>query len=182
MEEVYEALVNLWQKERTSSELISLPERFLNELTEYFAFIRRQIRLSDKESLNTKIRSAEFGMMQRLLESLLKIRMRKIMSLVHQPTELQNFLPFEKKTFNIIQRVLSQHESMIKNSLNNPRILQRDLNRRYEVVVFLKDFPKFVGEDLNSYGPFKAGDVASICSENVPALVMKNVVKPIKSV
>ncbi|MCS6768900.1 MAG: hypothetical protein NZ570_00470 [Candidatus Caldarchaeum sp.] len=182
MEEVYEKLFSLWQKQRSSEELLKIPEELLNELAEYFALIRRQVRLSDKNSLQTKVRLAEFDMMQRLLESLLKHRMRKIIALSSTLSSLENLLPFEKNTFNTMQRVVSQHESMVRNGLNDPRILYREMEHRYEIVVFLKDFPKFVGEDLYGYGPFKSGDVAAICSANVPALQKREIVKPVKSV
>ncbi|MEM1946264.1 MAG: hypothetical protein QXH12_01370 [Candidatus Caldarchaeum sp.] len=180
METVYETLLGIWNKERASEELTSIPEKLLEDLAEYFSYLRRQIRLSDRSSLNTRVRSAELEMLQRLLESLLRIRMRKIVAMAFQQPSVENVLPFEKKTFNVIQRVMSQHEDMIRSGLNDPRMLQREIERRYEVVIFLKDFPRFVGEDLSSYGPFKAGDVAAIYSGNVPALARKNVVKPVK--
>ncbi|MEM2236856.1 MAG: hypothetical protein QXR26_01510 [Candidatus Caldarchaeum sp.] len=180
MEEVYETLLGLWSREKASEELTSIPEEFFEDLAEYFAYIRRQIRLSDKNSLNTRIRSVELEMLQNLLESLLRIRMKKIVAMAFQQPVLENVLPFEKKTFNVIQRAVSQHEAMIRNGLNDPRMLQREIDRRYEVVIFLKDFPRFVGEDLNSYGPFKAGDVAAVYAGNVAALVRKNIVRPVK--
>lgn len=182
MDDVYERLYELWQRQRTSDELVKIPDELLNDLAEYFAAVKRQVRLSDRNSLNTKLKLAELEMMQRIMQSLLRARMRRIMALASKASGIDNVLPFEKKTFNTIQRILTQHESKIMNGLNDPRILVHETEHRHEVVVFLKDFPKFVGEDLQSYGPFKAGDVAAICSGNVPALQRRGIVKPIKSV
>jgi len=41
----------------------------------------------------------------------------------------------------------------------------------YEEVRFLRDVPAIVGEDLKTYGPFKAGDVAKLPRGNADALV-----------
>jgi len=182
MNDVYETLFNVWSKEKSSKELTALPENLLNELAEYFAQLRRQIKLGDRNSLNTLLKSAELEILQKFLGSLLRIRMRKIVNSALRQEPLENLLPFEKKTFNILQRAIAHHTDMMKNGLNDPRTLQFENEHRNEVVIFLRDFPKFVGEDLNSYGPFKAGDVASINSGNAQALVRKHVVKIIKSV
>lgn len=182
MEEVYEKLFDVWNRERAVSEIIKVPEDLLESLAEYFAQLRRQLRLSEKDSVNAQLKKTEMEMLQRLLQSLLYIRMRKIIHAVFNQTALDNLLPVERKTYNALQRAISQHEAVVKSGVVDPRELLKESEHRHEVVIFLRDFPKFVGEDLNSYGPFKAGDVATIYSGNVPSLVKRNIVRLVKSV
>lgn len=182
MEEVYERLLDAWNKERSTSEVVKISEELLESLAEYLAQVRRQLKLSDRDSVNAQLKTAEIEMLQKLLQSLLRRRMDKIVHAVFQKTPLDNLLPAERKTYNALLRAVSQHEAVIKSGLVNPRDLLKESEHEHEVVVFLKDFPKFVGEDLNSYGPFKAGDVAAICSGNVPSLVRRNIVRLVKSV
>ncbi len=47
------------------------------------------------------------------------------------------------------------------------------------LVTFLTDVPKFVGEDLKTYGPFTTGDLAWIPKGNVKILEEKGVIKVI---
>jgi DNA replication factor GINS len=182
VEDVYERLLDAWKKERSASEVVKISEELLENLAEYLAQLRRQLKLSDKDSVNAQLKTAELEMLQKLLQSLLQKRMHKIITAVFQKTPLDNLLPAERKTYNALQRTISQHEAVIKSGLVNPRDLLKESEHKHEVVVFLKDFPKFVGEDLNSYGPFRAGDVAAICSGNVPSLVRRNIVRLVKSV
>lgn len=180
MEEVYEKLLELWNKERVVDELQQIPETFFDELSEYMGHLRRTIRLGEKNSPNTLVKKAELEMVVRLLESLMRTRMNKVVEAAFKQTTLENALPFEKRTLSDIQRALSQHEAKIRNGLSSPKSFFVEEEEKLEVVVFLKDFPKFVGEDLQSYGPFKEGDIATVYYANVQALMQKKIVRPIK--
>ncbi|MDW8083848.1 MAG: hypothetical protein RMI49_01415 [Candidatus Caldarchaeum sp.] len=182
MEDVYERLLELWKRERLDRELQQIPEDFLEKLCSYIGSIRRQVRLSERESPNTYVRKAELEMISHLLESLLRIRFSKIVEAAFNQYSIENTLPFEKRTLNNIQRTLLQHVERIKNSLSNPKSLLAEEEEKLEIVVFLRDFPKFVGEDLRSYGPFKEGDVATIYPANAQALVQKKIVRLVKLV
>ncbi|MEM4574479.1 MAG: hypothetical protein QXF45_08090 [Candidatus Caldarchaeum sp.] len=180
MEEIYEKLLELWNQERTDEKMQAIPDNFFEELSSYVGKLRRQIRLSEKDSPNTLVKNKEIEMITRLLESFLRIRFYKLMEAALEQRSVENMLPFEKKTFAAITQTLSQHEDKIKNSLSSPKLLMTEEEEKLELVVFLQDFPKFVGEDLRSYGPFKEGDVTTIHYANAQALSKKKIVRPVK--
>ncbi|MDW8062961.1 MAG: hypothetical protein RMI43_02185 [Candidatus Caldarchaeum sp.] len=180
MEETYEKLLELWNAERMNNELQQIPEQFFEELSNYMGHLRRQIRLSERDSPNTLLKNTELEMIAKLLESLLRLRLRKIIEAAFTQTPAENMLPFEKKTHTYIIRALSHHEAKIRNASASPKSLLAEAEEKSEVVVFLKDFPKFIGEDLRAYGPFKEGDVATIYYANAQALAQKKVVRLIK--
>ncbi|MEM0349008.1 MAG: hypothetical protein QXE96_02795 [Candidatus Caldarchaeum sp.] len=180
MEEVYEKLLELWGRERSEPSLQKIDEIFLDTLANYMGMLRRQVRLSERDSLNASLKSAELQMLGKLLESVLSIRFRKISEAAMRQEQLENLLPFEKKTMEHIMRALSFHEAKVRNGVHNPRTLYAEEDEKLEVVVFLRDFPKFVGEDLVSYGPFKEGDLATIYHANAVALAQKKVVRLMK--
>jgi DNA replication factor GINS len=40
-------------------------------------------------------------------------------------------------------------------------------------VAFLQDIPQFVGIDMGCYGPYRAGDIATVPEENAKVLIEK---------
>ncbi|MEM3123520.1 MAG: hypothetical protein QW756_05505 [Nitrososphaerota archaeon] len=179
---VYERLLSLWMRERSSVKLNKLPEEMLKEVSSHVSNLRRQQKLSERGSINSVLRGSEIIMIQRLLDSLFRLRLGKIIRSGISEIPTENMLPFERRYVNTITRAAQEHSYTTRTILTNLQLLQHRKESRYEVVVFLKSFPKIVGEDLVSYGPFSEGDLATIPVENASLLASKNVVKLVRLV
>jgi DNA replication factor GINS len=177
---IYERLLELWTRERSSETLTKIPEELIKELSTHVSLIRRQLKLSERGSINAALRNSELHMIQRILESLFKVRLRKIMTSGASDGQLENLLSFERRFYNILQRALQSHLDSVKSILSNPLLLQPRKESKYEVVIFLKQSPRIVGEDLVSYGPFQEGDIASLPVENANLLARRNIVRRVQ--
>jgi len=174
---MYEKTLELWLREREMKDLCEIPESFVEELSKYASTLRRQIRLSDRSSLSSALKSAELDMVQAIVESLLEMRFRKIIMMSIDDRQPDNMLSFEKKTFYGLQRIMSEHRERIKSISHELRMPYSDSEPKYDVVSFLQPFPKVVGEDLRSYGPFKPGDIAALPPANARSLARRNIVR-----
>jgi len=173
----YEKTLELWMREKGTEELCEIPAGFEEELYNYASEMRRQLRLSDRSALSSSLKSSELEVAKRMAESLFEIRFRKIVAMAMTDRQPERILNFEKKLFYGLQRLVSEHRDRIKSVSRELRISHGNADSRYDVVAFMQPFPKVIGEDLRSYGPFKQGDVATLPPENARSLAKRNVVR-----
>ncbi len=179
-EGIFEKLLELWIRERSSETLVKIPEELIREISAHTSLMRRQLKLSEKGSISAALKNSELNMMQKMLESLFKIRLDKIMAASPEKGPPENMLYFEGRFYNTLQRALQIHLDSVRSILTNPLLLQPRKEFKYEIVIFLKQSPKIVGEDLTSYGPFQEGDMASLPAENANLLARRNVVRRVQ--
>ncbi len=171
--------MELWTRERSTEQLTAIPNELVQELATYASDIRRQIRLTDRDSITAALKSAELEMLQRLLKSLLEVRFRKILAAVLKGEEPENLTPFEKRVFHSLQRTIDEYMDSIDMMARQLRMTFMETDSKYDVVSFLQPVGRFVGEDLKSYGPFKQGDIAILPVENARSLAKRSIVKRI---
>jgi len=81
------------------------------------------------------------------------------------------------KRAEAIEKVLRETLAKRERELEEARRRLEEKVRRYTYVTirFKTDIPQFVGADLTTYGPYKAGDLASIPDLNAAILIEKGV-------
>jgi DNA replication factor GINS len=77
----------------------------------------------------------------------------------------------EEKIYKEISSFAEAYRNLVKNILHGyaPKA-GIETKRRRVVLRFLKDVPAIVGADMDTYGPFKAEDIASLPVENAKIL------------
>ena len=158
----YETLRKIEQDERDNRMLSQLPPRFFEEFADY---IEKKERISKEKGDKFELQTAT----QRL-QSILEMRERKLvnftLSYVRSGAVPENMLDSEKELFeSLVERIRDFHKK-------RDMALSSD-KTSFRAVVFLQEFPVFVGIDMGHYGPYKTGDIATVPEENARLLVEK---------
>lgn len=152
----FAGLRNVQQAEKKST-ISKLPADFFLDAGEY---------LGSAEGLEKK--NAE-----NVFEDILEARELKVQKLAlgaahGEKVNIENLTVMEKGLFERMVKELQNHRAKVLNKENHKKEKPR--------VIFLQDFPRFAGVD-GEYGPFKAGSVEEIPSENAELLIKKKVVE-----
>ncbi len=108
-----------------------------------------------------------------------------------ETSELPEILPEEKPLFREIRDTLIKYkkgiiDNVIELKLPNveeqekPKELKTDKKLETKLVRFLTPTPKFIGDDLNVYGPYDEEDIAALPTRVANVLIKKNRVEQIK--
>ncbi len=189
----YETLYEILRKEKTTSEIQKLNENFFQNVVNY---IKEKSEILESQKKKTSIfASVEIIKTQKQLDNIKKIlkelyerRENKIIQIAlfssrtSQKKEDLSLLEEENKFYKKLERIFSNYRKDIL-----IRILSKELPKieepkdikienkernKTKLVRFLHSLPKFVGEDLNIYGPFEAEDIS-----NLPYKVAKVLMK-----
>jgi DNA replication initiation complex subunit (GINS family) len=185
MSERYETLLQAWRKERHTSDIQSLPDSFLANMTNYVSEMREGSRMLDKGSLRGKIVEKEKENAERMLGELTQIRLRKIIvaELDGTPISGSDLTREEKALHSDLRRLLSGHDERVKSILRG-RVPKVEAKPQPEpglrVVRFLQAVPAIMGIDMKTYGPFEPEDVASIPAENAENLIRRGIAKGVE--
>ncbi len=179
--DVYEVLMDAWRKERNERGLAKLPDDLAEKLREYVGSIKHYLRVSDRESLTFELREAAVEAVTRLVQEIFELRLRKLVESAIKGEALENLFIFERRIYPRLASLVKEYRESVRELVT--AIAYQDWEKvgsKYEVVYFLKDAPQFVGIDLETYGPFKAGDIAALPPENARNLELAGLVKSIK--
>ncbi len=160
----YEALRKAVAEEKTSNRLTRLPDTLFTDVREY---LDKKARLHEKED------KWELDSAKNTLQDLMDIRERKILTsaLFSSRTGVvpENMIAAEKDFFDrIVKLVCKFREEKEKHF---------EAADPVESVELLEDVPAFVGADMQSYGPFSAGQTACLPQENARLLVKEGSAK-----
>ena len=75
-------------------------------------------------------------------------------------------------------RVLSKKQPDLK---KEPKEIKTEDNNKLKLIRFLTEIPKFIGTDLNIYGPFEREDLANLPKDIAKTLIEKKRAEEIKS-
>ncbi|RLF17061.1 MAG: hypothetical protein DRJ66_01705 [Thermoprotei archaeon] len=167
-ESIYEILIKIWLKELEENELTEVPFDIYEKVSGYL----RQIKESD---VPQSIRSAEEKFIRKLVLSLFKIRITKLITafLSGVAISTEDLPPEEREVLNAFRN--SFDKILIKFSQDlSSKVKEKERRRKsYVLIRFRADIPRFVGSDNNIYGPFRCEDVAFIPSPDAEDLISK---------
>ena len=195
----YETIYETLRKEKYEPELQLLPPSFFNYILNYLKE-KQDLVDSQKKSQNLmfsgEIEKTEKQIqnVKRLLKELYERRENKIIQLAlfssrtSTKIDLSSLLEEEQKFYKSILVKLNNYRkgillnllSLKEPEIDKPKDIKTETQESTKLVRFLKDVPKFMGEDLNIYGPFTEDDIASIPQKVASLLIKKNRAKQIK--
>ena len=195
----YETLFELLRNEKNRDELQKLSPNFLNEVSSYIS--EKQNSLNEKlnmysEEEKIKAERQIFHLKNSILRELYEKRERKIIAMALNKSRTNTIidtslmLPFEKKMFDELVEIFTKNRSdfikkifEIKKTIVKEEIQENeedddeDENNEKEtntkLIRFLTSVPKFMGKELEVYGPFEEEDVASLPEEIAELLIKK---------
>lgn len=195
----YETIRNAQRAEK-EEELQKLPESFFESVKNWFAH---------KEKMKDTTSLLEVENAKKLLEDLINRREKKIvlaaLRTVRGDVPPANLNDEERRFFDEIVKLLKVFKTNINEKFKEPtQIVEEKLEEAKEsieklkkeekiekienifprpngktLVKILNDLPRFVGPDLESYGPLKAGDIISLPKDISNLLINRKIAENI---
>ncbi len=195
----YEILFDLLREEKGTNSLVKLDKDFYDKVAKYLAEKKAILESQEKkasvftasETLKTK---KQLDNIQRILREFYERREFKIIDLAlfqsrtSEVVDLSIMLEIEKEFYFAVLESLNLFRREILMSLleaKTPKIPSREAlkpnsdvtPKELKTVRFVQAVPKFVGTDLNVYGPFEEEDVASLPKAVADVLIKKEKAK-----
>ncbi|MBI2208365.1 DNA replication complex GINS family protein [Candidatus Woesearchaeota archaeon] len=201
----YETLFEILKRERDTADLQKLDINFFDDFVDYLNEKKKLLEKEDslfsydeKKKVEKQIDNA-----RRIIKDIYERREKKIMGIALIKSRTKSdvmdksaFLEHEKKLFNEIVRTMdSFRKSIIHNVTlgkkpSETKIENKEMGRdesagkdakqdssTAKLVRFLHSVPKFVGKELEEYGPFEEEDIANLPSEIADLLIGKGRVR-----
>lgn len=197
----YESLYDILRKEKSQDDLQKLDQNFFRNVLDYL-HTKKQI-LETQQNKESIFASSEIQKTRKQLENTQKIlrelyerRENKIIQMAlfssrtNSMSEHEALLEEEKELYISIKNALAGYrENIIGNLINGKlpnlekaKIIKTSENQTSEtkLVRFMTAVPKFVGNDLNVYGPYEEQDIANLPKKVADILIEKSRVELIK--
>jgi len=197
----YEVLFELVRREKDRDELQQLEGTFYQDLVEYLNE-KNQILREQKTKLETfsadesENSERQIENIRRLISKLYEIRERKIIMMALTKSKTKSnivntaaMLKEEQKLFNELVAVFDKYRQDVLVSLlmakapgdKDKPLETEEQKQKTKMVRFLHAVPKFLGKELEVYGPFEEEDVASLPEEIAEVLINKDRAEEISS-
>ena len=203
----YETLYELLKRERERTDLQKLEPAFFSDTINY---IKDKKKILEAKSEDSVFEPEERRKTERQLENIYKIvkelyerRERKIISLATDKSRTKSnlidasgLLKEEKVFFDALTNMLDNYREAILFAVLNEKMpfMQSldekkpaeifrsaiELKKPTRLVRFTSHVPKFVGPELEEYGPFEEEDIANLPTEVVDILISKGKAEEIK--
>jgi DNA replication initiation complex subunit (GINS family) len=170
----YKDIYDVARNERYSKELQKIPERFIEDVSEYIGE-KKQITLkhdSDFSDVIAKTKKQLENAITLFKEFMIR-RRKKILDLVLVASEtgiskrdFDNMLDFEKELFDGLMKSVTSSEKRITGILSG-----KSLGERMQAVVFREDVGEFMDFNGEKIGGFEKGQKASVPKEIAKILI-----------
>ncbi len=206
MTEYYKVILDCWRREIQNEGIQPLPDGFYSSMSQYSQQLKEQVKTVDKETLKGKIIEKEREHVEKMLNDLNRLRLRKLIvsELDGVAVDHLNLTLEEKKLQVELRRLQSSHTQSIRQILLGKDIHEdtglvaveppairavtkigdshtEKTQLTLKVVRFLQPLPAIMGVDMKTYGPFKAEDVASLPAQNAENLIRKGIAKMVET-
>jgi len=196
----YDLLFDILRTEKSRDELQKLDEKFYSNVVDYINSKESVINNPNTPHSERELTRIQLGNVKKLLIELYDRREKKILNLAVYKIKTssgmintEGLLDEEKHLFDKIYSELSKNRAYVignvldgKMSLIEPEMTVQkprpadiitaagsDVSDTMKSVRFIKPVPKFLGPELEVYGPFEENDIASLPSKISNILVSK---------
>lgn len=157
-----ETLRKIEDEEKLQSKLCKLPHDFLREVSEY---LKKKKAVAGEKGEDWEYRAAS----QRF-QNIIQMRERKVLnftlSYVRSGAVPEDMTAEERELFESVVRSIQEFQA------RNKKVMAGEKTDML-TVAFLSDLPQFVGIDMAAYGPYKAGDIATVPADNAKVIAEK---------
>ncbi|HLD02672.1 MAG TPA: hypothetical protein VJC07_03175 [Candidatus Nanoarchaeia archaeon] len=198
----YEALYDIYRKEKYAQELQQLPATFFIDVVRYIeektSILENQKNKDPTFAGESKKTEAQLNAVKKILEEIYERRENKILQLamlssrVSSKQDLGTLLKEELELYDKVFKLLDTHRNgILRNILSAkmpnlpeeaPKPLKTDIAvpSQNTAIRFMQDVPRFVDADLITYGPFEKEDVANIPGKLAAILIRNNKAEEIR--
>jgi len=202
----YETLFELLQREKERMDLQKLDPSFFNDVIGYIKDKKKILEAKDSSvfAIDEKRKTErQLENIYKILKELYERREKKIISLALDRSrtksnliDTSSLLKEEKVIFDALSNLFdSYRESILHSVLNEKQPFMAPLEQKpredfkaasemrskSKLVRFMEKIPKFVGPELEEYGPFEEEDIANLPEQVADVLLDKRKVEEIQS-
>ena len=194
----YDLLFDLLRYEKSREELQKFEETFYRDVVEYLKSKEETLLNANTPTAERELTRIQLGNIKKILKELYERRERKIISLSlyrikagSDMIDTSALLEEEKIFFDNLVLVFSKYRSdILENLLDGKTPFASDMHvpekivqdpERIVSVRFTKPVPKFLGQELETYGPFDEGDLASLPARISKIIIDKGYAQEIKA-
>lgn len=191
----YENLYEILRREKYEKELQKIDESFFKSIISYIKEKEELLKKTTPFASEIEKTRKQIENTRKIIKEIYEKRENKIIQLAlfcsrlnekQSPSLLKEERPFYESLVdifnqsrkNILFNVLSSNLPVIE--YEKPKEL-KIVQETTRLIRFLHAIPKFVGTDLNIYGPFEAEDIASLPKEIADLLIEKKRAEEIKN-
>lgn len=180
---MYNELYEAWKRELENTELEKLSSDFYSKIANYLRRLKEEGRMLDKRTVKARLLKNEMRNVKRMIHELIRARYRKLIKKAAKGEKIpSDFLTIEeKKIYTGVLPLAEAYQSFAKNILRGyePKVNVKQKHKK-AVLRFLKKVPAIIGADMETYGPFKVEDVASLPVENTRILVKQGLAEKVE--
>ena len=188
----YESIYEILRKEKYNKELQELDPNFFKDVITYLKEKKKILKSQEENqsifaSQEIKKTKIQLENIKKILNEIYDKRESKIIGLAvltsktKDEQDISFLLPEEKKFFDSVLKILGRYREDLLNSLlkgklpslEKPKELKSNKEEENQLVRFSQAIPKFVGQDLNIYGPFEKQDIANLPKDIADLLIKK---------
>jgi len=164
----YEDLRRIYRLEKSTSKLVNVDDDFYNALYEFLENEKKRYLESLKDFSDADVKA--FANLKRMVQELLSLREKKLLNMALLASRLESYEipkipPVEKEMFQNILKILEKHNKLL-DEVFSPTLkeTQKKENKKLDTIKIkiCADIPKFLGQDMKEYGPFKNNDVVQL--------------------
>jgi len=173
----YEIIRQIHRQEKEHSELVRIDDDFFESLPEYIN--EEKIKLNDlKNSLDDGI-VRKLNNMKGMLEDIIYLREKKIINKAILKTknnedDTKNMTLEEQKIYYKLVNMLYAYQRLVKAPFEGE---QREEKQKEIKLKILQDVPKFIGTDMQEYGPYEKDAEIEIIESIAKIFIKKGIGK-----
>ena len=198
----YETLFELFRREKDREDLQKLEDSFFNDVVGYLSDKNKSLQTDGSQfSIEEKEKTrAQLENIKKIISGIYERREKKIVRMALDKSRIKSniidtssMLKEERMLFDRLFLALDNGRGWILNNLLEAKMPEfveenkeevkheekKDASGTTKLVRFLRAVPKFVGRELEEYGPFDEEDVASLPFEIANVLINKGRVEEI---
>jgi len=171
----YEVIRKIHRLEKESTKLVSLEDDFFDSLQVYLK--EEKSKIKQNEDIFDDSASQRLFNIKNMVEDILYLRQKKIinkaiMKIKTNEEDTSNFLGPELKMYSQIVTVIEDYHKYL-DEVFNKKIAKKEYV--LQKVKMLKAVPKFIGTDMQEYGPYTENDLIEVPENIAKLFVNKNI-------
>lgn len=176
----YELIRKIHRQEKENVDLARVDEDFFDSLPEFID--EEKLKLSDmKYNLDDTI-VRKLQNIKSMLEDIIYLREKKIINRAILKTKnnednTKNMILYEQKIYNKFVNLLYNYQKLAKGPFESK--IKEDKTKTVKLKI-LQDVPKFIGTDMQEYGPFEKDIEIEIIDPIAKIFIKKGIAKEIQ--
>ncbi|HDI12632.1 MAG: hypothetical protein DRN83_01330 [Hadesarchaea archaeon] len=174
-----EELWKIYKEEKTSRDLVELPEDFYQTVARYISHLTSEFERED--GLKRDLILEELKNITFMVQEVHLTRVSKVIQRVHRSSLPSVLLERERYAFSEIQKSLERLQADLVYSAVAGKLSSKEpIELTTVLLVMLTHVPeKIIGADMKEYGPFLRGEICNLPVENAEMMVRRRMAKKI---